>query len=203
METFTWPPNSGALARDAHFNLVFFHSSFLSDLSLFCPSLEGSKICFHRRLQRKPRHATLNSQGRTAMSKESTQAALGKFAEAVNTGKFELFDEVVAPECVDHDPAEGQVPGPDGYRFFFSGMRTAFPDLNVSAETVVQDGDSLAFAYTLAGTHNGLFGKIPTTGKKVKIRGVQISKFKDGKMVERWGSSDELTLLKQIGVIPA
>ena len=54
------------------------------------------------------------------MSKESTQAALGKFAEAVNTGKFELLDEVVASECVDHDPAEGQVPGPDGYRFFFS-----------------------------------------------------------------------------------
>ena len=115
------------------------------------------------------------------MNKESTQAALGKFAEAVNTGKFELFDEVVAPECVDHDPAEGQVPGPDGYRFFFSGMRTAFPDLNVSAETVVQDGDSLAFAYTLTGTHNGPLGKIPPTGKKVKIRGVQISKFKDGK----------------------
>jgi predicted ester cyclase len=82
-------------------------------------------------------------------------------------------------------------------------MRTAFPDLNVAAETVVQDGDSLAFAYTLAGTHNGPLGKIPPTGKKVKIRGVQISKFKDGKMVERWGSSDELTLLKQIGVIPA
>jgi predicted ester cyclase len=64
-------------------------------------------------------------------------------------------------------------------------------------------GDSLAFAYTLTGTHNGPLGKIPPTGKKVKIRGVQISKFKDGKMVERWGSSDELTLLKQIGVIPA
>ena len=94
------------------------------------------------------------------------------------------------------------VPGPAGYRFFFSGMRTAFPDLNVAAETVVQDGDSLAFAYTLTGTHNGPLGKIPPTGKKVKIRGVQISKFKDGKMVERWGSSDELTLLKQIGVIP-
>jgi predicted ester cyclase len=135
------------------------------------------------------------------MSKESTQAALGKFAEAVNTGKFELFDEVVAPECIDHDLTEGQVRGPAGYRSFFSGMRTAFPDLNVAAETVVQDGDSLAFAYTL--THNGPLGKIPPTGKKVKIRGVQISKFKDAKMVERWGSSDELTLLKQIGVIPA
>ena len=136
------------------------------------------------------------------MSKESVHAALGKFAEAVNTGKFELFDEVVAADCVDHDPADGQVSGPAGYRMFFSGMRTAFPDLGVTPEIIVQDDDTVAFAYTLTGTHNGPLGKISPTGKKVKIRGMQISKFKDGKMVERWGSSDERTLLKQIGVIP-
>jgi steroid delta-isomerase-like uncharacterized protein len=135
------------------------------------------------------------------MSKESADAALGKFAEAVNTGKFELFDQVVAPNCLDHDPADGQVAGPDGYRMFFSGLRTAFPDMNVTPEIVVQDEDTIAFAYTLAGTHTGPLGKIPASGKKVKIRGMQISKFKDGKMVERWGSSDELGLLKQIGVI--
>src|SRR5262252_8412917 len=129
------------------------------------------------------------------MSKESAQAALGKFAEAVNTGNFDLFDQVVAPNCVDPDPA--------GYQIFFSGMRTAFPDMSVTPETIVQDEDIVAFAYTLTGTHTGPLGKIPPTGKKVKIRGMQISKFKDGKMVERWGSSDELTLLKQIGVIPA
>ena len=136
------------------------------------------------------------------MSRESTEAALGKFAEAVNTGKFDLFDEVVASNCVDHDPAEGQGPGPAGYRMFFSGMRTAFPDMSVAPETIVQDEDTIAFAYTLTGTHAGPLGKIAPTGKKVKICGMQISKFKDGKMIERWGSSDERTLLKQIGVIP-
>ena len=135
------------------------------------------------------------------MSKESAQAALNKFAEAVNTGKFELFDQVVAPDCLDHDPADGQVPGPAGYRMFFSGMRTAFPDIKVTAETMVQDEDTIAFAYTLSGNHTGPLGKIPPTGKKVRIRGMQISKFKDGKMVERWGSSDERTLLRQIGII--
>ena len=65
------------------------------------------------------------------MSKESAQTALGKFAEAVNTGNFDLFDQVVANNCVDHDPADGQVPGPAGYRMFFSGMRTALPDMSV------------------------------------------------------------------------
>ena len=137
------------------------------------------------------------------MSKESAQTALGKFAEAVNTGNFALFDQVVAPDCVDHDPADGQVAGPAGYRTFFSGLRTAFPDMSVTPETIVQEEETIAFAYILIGTHSGPFGKFPPTGKKIKIRGMQISRFKDGKMVERWGSSDELTLLKQIGVIPS
>jgi steroid delta-isomerase-like uncharacterized protein len=137
------------------------------------------------------------------MSKEMNQATLGKFAEAVNTGNFDLFNQAVAPDSIDHDPADGQVPGPEGYRMFFSGMRTAFPDMQVTPETIVQDDDSIAFAYTLTGTHNGPLMGIPPTGRKVKIRGMQISKFKDGKMVERWGSSDELTLLKQIGAFPS
>ncbi|MGA7316107.1 MAG: ester cyclase [Silvibacterium sp.] len=134
------------------------------------------------------------------MSKEVNLAALGKFAEAVNTGNFDLFKEAVASGCVDHDPAPGQVSGPDGYGMFFSRMRTAFPDLNAAVEALVADDESIAFAYTLTGTHQGPLGGITATGKKVKIRGVQFSKFKDGKMVERWGSSDELGLLTQLGV---
>lgn len=136
------------------------------------------------------------------MSKEVNSKALGKFAEAVNSGNFAAFDEVVAPDCIDHDPAPGQVPGPEGYRTFFTGMRTAFPDLSVAPDAVVADDESIAFAYTLTGTHKGPLMGIPPTGKKVKIRGLQISKFKDGKMVERWGSSDELGLLTQLGVGP-
>ena len=134
------------------------------------------------------------------MSKEVNLATLGKFAEAVNTGNFDLFKEVVAPECVDHDPAPGQASGPDGYRMFFSQMRTAFPDLSVAVEALVADDESIAFAYTLTGTHQGPLGGITPTGKKVKIRGLQFSKFKDGKMVERWGSSDQLGMLSQLGV---
>jgi hypothetical protein len=49
------------------------------------------------------------------MSKEVNLATLGKFAEAVNTGNFDLFDETVASGCVNHDPAPGQAPGPDEY----------------------------------------------------------------------------------------
>lgn len=134
------------------------------------------------------------------MSKDVNLAALGKFAEAVNTGNFDLFDEAVASGCVDHDPAPGQAPGPDGYRMFFSQMRTAFPDFTVALEALVADEESIAIAYTLTGTHRGPLAGIAPTGRKMKIRGAQLAKFKDGKMVERWGSSDQLGMLTQLGV---
>jgi steroid delta-isomerase-like uncharacterized protein len=134
------------------------------------------------------------------MSKEQDGAALAKFAEAVSTGNYDLFNEVVAADAVDHDPGPGQVAGPNGYRDLFTEMRRAFPDMKVDLAELVQGEDAIAFAYTFTGTHNGPLMGIPATGKKVKIRGMQISKFIDGKMIERWGSSDQLGMLQQIGV---
>jgi steroid delta-isomerase-like uncharacterized protein len=135
------------------------------------------------------------------MSKAANLAALGKFAEAVNTGKFELFKDSVASGNVDHDPAPGQAPGPEGYRQFFGRLREAFPDLAVGLETMVADDESIAIAYTLSGTQQGSFMGFAPTGRKMKVRGAQIAKFKDGKMIERWGSSDELGMLQQLGVV--
>lgn len=134
------------------------------------------------------------------MSKQVNLEALKRFAEAVNTGKFDLFEETVSTENIDHDPAPGQVPGPEGYRYFFAGLRQAFPDLSVTLETLVADEESIAIAYTLSGTQKGTLLGIAPTGRPMKIRGMQIAKFKDGRMVERWGSSDELGMLQQLKV---
>ena len=134
------------------------------------------------------------------MSKENNIAAQTKFGEAINSGNLHLLKDIVAENSVDHDPAPGQGAGPEGYVKFFTMMRTAFPDFKVAVETLVADEEQVAFAYTVTGTHQGDFNGIPATGKTIKARGMQISKFKDGKMVERWGSSDELGILKQLGI---
>ncbi len=78
-------------------------------------------------------------------------------------------------------------------------MQTAFPDMKVAVEHLVSDSHNVAFAYTLTGTHQGEFQGVAASGKRIKICGMQIARFEHGKMVERWGSSDELGLLKQIG----
>jgi steroid delta-isomerase-like uncharacterized protein len=133
------------------------------------------------------------------MSKQKNIEAQTKFGEAINSGNLEIMNDLVAAGVIENDPAPGQAKGPKGYIDFFTKMRAAFPDMKVEVEQLVADDENVAFAYTLTGTHKGDFNGIPATGKKIKARGLQISKFKDGKMVERWGSSDELGILKQIG----
>lgn len=136
------------------------------------------------------------------MSIEENKRAQTKFGEAINSGNLENLRDLVAQDVKDHDPAPNQGPGPQGYIDFFSMMRNAFPDMKVDVETLVAAEDKVAFAYTLTGTHKGEFMGVPPTNNKIEARGMQISRFKDGKMVERWGSSDELGILKQIGVDP-
>ena len=132
--------------------------------------------------------------------KKTNTAAQEAFGEAVNTGNLDAFSDLVAADCVDHDPAPGQVPGPEGYRAFFGDMRAAFPDLTVAVETVLADDDQVAFAYTLSGTQTGPFQGHPATGRTFQVRGLQISRFSDGKLVERWGSTDEKSMLSQLGL---
>lgn len=125
-----------------------------------------------------------------------------RLAKAVNSGNLDELNEVFAQNVVDHDPAPGQGRGPAGFIQFFTTLRTAFPDLKVTPDHMVSGDNDLAIAYTISGTHRGDFLGVPPTGKHVSTRGMQIARFEDGKIVERWGSSDELGILKQLGAAP-
>ena len=136
------------------------------------------------------------------MSKEANIATAEKMGEAINKGQLEKFREIFAPDVVDHDPAPDQAKGPEGFIGFFTQFRHAFPDLKIAVEHMVADDDNVAIAYTATGTHQGPFQGIPATGKKIKIRGMQIAKFNaDAKIKERWGSSDEMGIMQQIGAV--
>lgn len=137
------------------------------------------------------------------MSQEINFATQKKMGDAVNTGNLSVLNEVFAPYVKDHDPAPDQGPGPEGFIKFFTQFRIAFPDLEIAVEQIVADEDNIAIAYTITGTQDGPFQGIPATGKKIKARGMQIAKFnKEGKIAERWGSSDEAGILRQIGAHP-
>jgi steroid delta-isomerase-like uncharacterized protein len=137
------------------------------------------------------------------MSKDINLAAQERLGELVNGNEIDKLDEVFHADVVDHDPAPAQGSGPQGFKDFFTTMRTAFPDLQIAPQAVVADDEHVSLAYTITGTHQGEFNGIAPTGKRIEARGVQIGRFEDGKIIERWGSSDELGILAQLGAEPS
>ncbi len=136
------------------------------------------------------------------MSQQENIATTQRLGEAINSGNLNELHSVFAPNVIDRDPDPNQGSGPEGFIRFFTGFRTAFPDLHISVEQLVADEDNVAIAYTITGTHKGELMGIPATGRQIKARGVQIARFEKGQIVERWGSSDQLGILQQIGVKP-
>lgn len=137
------------------------------------------------------------------MPKEQNIATQEKAAAHINAGEIDAaMDTLFAVDAVDHDPAPGQGPGREGFRAFFRTLTTAFPDAHLEPQTMVVDDESIAFAYTLTGTHQGAFQGVAATGKRIDVRGVQIGRFANGQIVERWGATDEAGIMQQIGAAP-
>ncbi len=137
------------------------------------------------------------------MSEEDNKAAVQRMGEeAFNKGNLEVLDELVAPDVVDHDPAPGQPDGREGIKQFVSTLRTAFPDLQMAVENMVAEGDYVTFNYTIYGTHQGEFMGIEPTGNQVSVRAMEMVRIADGQIVDRWGNTDQLGLLEQLGALP-
>ncbi len=134
------------------------------------------------------------------MSSEQNIKAIERFGTAANKHDLDAVTAVFHRDVVDHDPAADQGPGPEGFRGFYAAFFQGFPDLQIELDRMVVDDDHIALAYTMSGTHQGDFQGIAPTGRRISIRGMGISRIEDGQIVERWGSSDEVGLLTQLGV---
>lgn len=135
------------------------------------------------------------------MSREDNIAAQEHLAENINAGNVDTAVESFAENVVDHDPAPDQGKGREGFRSFWKTLTTAFPDAHIEPAHMVADDDHVSLVYTLSGTHDGDFQGVAPTGKRIEVRGMQIGRFENGKIVERWGSTDELGIMKQIGAV--
>ncbi len=138
------------------------------------------------------------------MSAEENKTLIREVIEEVwNQGDLEAVDRYFADDYVDHAPLPGRAPGPEGYRAAVSAIREAFPDLHLTLEHILSEGDQVAFHYTMRGTHQGPFMGIPPTGNSFSVTGMIIARIAEGKAVERWANLDTLSLMQQLGVIPS
>lgn len=99
-------------------------------------------------------------------------------------GDLSVVDEVVAPDVIDHDPFPGQKPGREGWKQALLMIRSVMPDLKVSIEEMVQEGEHVAVRYTCVGTNLGEFQGQPPTGKPMLIRGIGLERVTNSKMSE-------------------
>lgn len=133
------------------------------------------------------------------MATEENVKAQESLAGNINAGNVDAAVESFAEDAVDHDPAPDQGSGRAGFRDFWQTMVAAFPDAHIEPRHEIADDDHVVVAYTFTGTHEGEFHGIAPTGKRVEVNGIQIGRFENGQIVERWGSSDELGIMQQIG----
>ena len=116
----------------------------------------------------------------------------------INGGNTRLLGDLLDPEHVTHDPT-GDLYGPEGMRIDIAGYRSAFPDLRMTTEDLVADGDRVARRFRIEGTHAGAFMGVPPSGQRVALGGIAIHRLAEGRLIETWLSYDCLELLRQLG----
>lgn len=82
-------------------------------------------------------------------------------------------------------------------------IRAAFPDLHVTVEDMVAEGDKVVARVTMSGTHKGEFMGIAPTGKQITVGIIEILRIAGGKVVEHWNVVDSLGMMQQLGAVPA
>jgi steroid delta-isomerase-like uncharacterized protein len=133
------------------------------------------------------------------MSHDGKDLVRRYYEEVVTKGDLSLVDEVISDNYVGHTPLSPDVRGIEGVKQLVSTMRSAFPDVCVTVEDTVSEGNKVASRIKMVGTHKGDYGSIPASGKTVTVTGMNITIFEGGKCVENWNCMDMLGLMKQIG----
>lgn len=135
---------------------------------------------------------------------EKNAAAMKRFYDdVVNKGNLKLIDELVTADFIEHEEMPGMKPGREGVKEFFTMFRAAFPDLQFQVNDMVAKGDKVWVYITIRGTHKGQFMDMAPTGKTIEVKGFDIIRFVNGKAVEHWGLTDSMTMMMQLGAMPA
>jgi steroid delta-isomerase-like uncharacterized protein len=137
---------------------------------------------------------------------ESANKALVRrwFDEVWNKGKEATIDELFASNGVTYGLGETDedVHGPAQLKPFVHNMRGSFPDIHITIEDIVAEGDKVMVRIVVQGTHSGGNLGIPATGQRIRVAGIVLVRVSNGQLVEGWNSWDQLGMLRQIGALP-
>lgn len=135
---------------------------------------------------------------------EENKYLVRRFYETIAKDKdLSKITDYVAENAIDHNQfIPGQSQGSEGTKQAYSTVFKAFPDLQVTVEDQIAEGDKVVSRLTMSGTHKGEFMGIPPTGKRGTAKLIDIVRIAEGKVVERWGIMDQTDLMRQLGINP-
>lgn len=136
---------------------------------------------------------------------ERNKAIYRRFCEASNTGDTELLsrtiDELVEPDAQIRTPLPIEATGAQALKEVFSRLHQAYPDLHISVEDVIAEGDRVVGRNRVSGTHRGAYMGIQPTGRCVTYDEIFIFRIVNGRIAETWGVVDVLSQLRQLGAM--
>jgi steroid delta-isomerase-like uncharacterized protein len=137
------------------------------------------------------------------MNEAENKALMRRFYEEFwCKGNAAAVDELVAPDFIDHQLPAGWSEGPAGLKQLVREWRVGFPDMSETIEDLIAQGDKVVGRFVLTGTHQGPFLGIAPTGKRIRVTGIDIVRFQNGRITDLWYNEDTFGLYEQLGVSP-
>src|SRR5918994_1621868 len=142
----------------------------------------------------------------TTVQEQNKQTVLRDYEEVWNEGATEVAQDIVHPKFHDHPPTRFfavEQSGPEALIDAVSHFREGFPDFHDRMVLMVAENDFVCYLGEISGTQTGeLFGQAPT-GNRMRVLGINFFRFEDGKIIERWGQFDVLSMMQQLGLAPS
>ncbi len=136
------------------------------------------------------------------MNTEENKRLVRRFyEEVVNTGQVDGIAAFVAPDCVDTDGKVRIVSGIDGMASHVLAVREVYPDLYLTIERQIAEGDWVVTVVTARGTHRGTWLGMKPTGRSLVFAGVNVDRVREGRIVEHGGAANMLEPLLEVGAL--
>ena len=137
----------------------------------------------------------------------SNKATFTRIQDAISTGDAEFIsktiDDIVEPDVVIHMPMPIEATGAQALKQVWVRLLRGLPDLRLTTEDLIAEGDKVVIRNSVTGTHQGEYMGLPPTGKSVTYNEIFVFRFNGGRIAEMWGVVDVFSQMKQLGVIPA
>jgi steroid delta-isomerase-like uncharacterized protein len=137
----------------------------------------------------------------SSLQEQNKAIAKRAFEEILSHGRFDLAEELYAKDFVNHGVHRNATLEED--QAALKGWHKAFSDIAIVPEKLIAEGDLVTVYWIARGTNTGTGNGLPATGKKAELAGITIWRIVDGKIKEEWSAFDQLSLMQQLGLLPA